>query len=136
MGVLGGSAYAMGGLFRPGWPLPAMFCMLVVAGFFTSFQFTAYNTIAYDEVPRGRMSSATSLYSTLQQITLSLGVCLAATILHVGSAAQGRVTPSLANFSVAFWAVAAVGLCSIFANRRFPSDAGMEMSGAGQRPAA
>ena len=133
MGALGASSYAMGGFFRPDWPLPLIFSILVIAGFFTSFQFTAYNTVAYDEIEAWRMSAATSLYSTLQQITLSLGVCVAATVLHVTSMQHGDGRPTLPDFSIAFWVVAVVGLSSVAANLRFPSSAGAELSGATRR---
>ena len=39
--------------------------VLLIGGFFRSLQFTAYNTLAYGDVPRSRMSSATSLYITV-----------------------------------------------------------------------
>src|ERR1700757_3933800 len=52
-----------------------------------SFQFTAYNTIAYDEIPPERMSAATSFYATFQQLMLSLGICVGAGALHLGTLA-------------------------------------------------
>ena len=35
-------------------------------------QFTAYNTLAYGDVPRARMSAATSLYTAGQQLAAHL----------------------------------------------------------------
>ena len=58
-GLFCSAGYALCGLFRPGWPLPVMFVIMVIAGFFMSLQFTGYNTIAYDEIPQERMASAT-----------------------------------------------------------------------------
>ena len=52
---------AVSATFRPGWPLPAMFAVLVVIGFVQSLQFMGYNTIVYADVPRSMMSAATSL---------------------------------------------------------------------------
>ena len=40
------AGYALCGLFRPGWPMPVMFLIMILAGFFMSLQFTGYNTIA------------------------------------------------------------------------------------------
>ena len=94
-----------------------------------SFQFTAYNTIAYDEIEAPRMSSATSFYSTFQQLTLSLGICVAASILQVTMAIGGRQKPIFSDFSTAFWIVTAISFCSIFANIRFDKSAGNEMRG-------
>ena len=53
------------------WGIGVFFAVLVACGFFMSFQFTAYNSIAYDEIPPERMSSATSFYATFQQLMLS-----------------------------------------------------------------
>ena len=53
--------------FRPAWPAAAIYAVLLAGGFFRSLQFTAYNALAYGEIPRARMSAATSLYSTIQQ---------------------------------------------------------------------
>jgi EmrB/QacA subfamily drug resistance transporter len=129
MGVLGTGAYAVCGVFRPGWPMPAIFVVLVVSGFLLSFQFTAYNTIAYDEIGKERMSAATSFYSTFQQLMLSLGICTGATALHASMLAGHRMTPNFTDFSAAFWTVTAISLTAIFVNARFAVDAGAEMSG-------
>lgn len=130
IGVLGACSYAVCGFFRPGWPIPLIFAVLVMSGFLMSFQFTAYNTIAYDEIEPARMSAATSFYSTFQQMTLSLGVCLGASMLHISMALGERETPGFMDFSVAFWTVTFISLCSFFANARFDPKAGREMSGA------
>jgi EmrB/QacA subfamily drug resistance transporter len=129
MGVLGTLAYATCGLFRPGWPLPAIFAVLVVSGFLMSFQFTAYNTIAYDEIDKERMSAATSFYSTFQQLMLSLGICTASVALHVSMGVSGRMSPGFADFSAAFWTVTAISLAALFVNLRFDPQAGAELSG-------
>jgi hypothetical protein len=129
VGVLGAMSYALCGLFRPGWPLAAIYAVLVASGFLMSFQFTAYNTIAYDEIEAERMSAATSFYSTFQQLTLSLGICLGASVLHASMAYGGRDTPGFTDFSMAFWVVTAISLCSVFANVRFERSAGHEMRG-------
>lgn len=130
IGVLAACSYAVCGLFRPGWPFVVIFAVLVASGFLMSFQFTAYNTIAYDEIESERMSAATSFYSTFQQFTLSLGICVAATALHVSTALSRRQIPGFEDFSGAFWVVTGISLCSYFANIRFHPQAGRQMSGA------
>ncbi|WP_375270606.1 MFS transporter [Sphingomonas sp.] len=130
VGGLGGSAgYAVCGLFRPDWPVPLIFAMLMVSGFFMSFQFSAYNTIAYDEIPPERMSSATSFYATFQQLMLSLGICAAAASLHVGMLSSGHDRPQLSDFTLAFLVVTAVSATATIWNRRFAPDAGAQLSG-------
>ncbi|WP_343525986.1 MDR family MFS transporter [Sphingomonas sp.] len=128
-GLVSSAGYATCALFRPDWPTAAMIGILALSGFFTSFQFTGFNAIAYADVDKERMSAATSFYATFQQLTLSLGICTAATVLELGTLIEGRQTPTLAVFSVAFLIVAAISASAVIWNRRFAPDAGAEMSG-------
>jgi MFS family permease len=128
-GLLGAGGYAACGLFRPGWPVAAIFAVLAASGFFMSFQFTAYNTIAYDEIPPERMSAATSFYATFQQLMLSLGICVGALSLHLGMAARARNVPLLNDFTLAFVVVTVVSASATIWNARFSADAGDELSG-------
>jgi EmrB/QacA subfamily drug resistance transporter len=130
LGMLGALSYAVCGLFRPNWSVAAIFAVLVTSGFLMSFQFTAYNTIAYADVNPRMMSAAASFYATFQQLTLSLGICIGAAALHASMSLGGRETPGFVDFSAAFWVVTSISLCSIFANARFSRDAGRELSGA------
>ena len=129
VGVLAPLSYAVTGLFRPGWPVVALAGVLLVCGFLSSLQFTAYNTIAYADVEQGRMSRATSFYATFQQLSMSLGVCIAAGALTLAMRWKGDTDPQFADFSVAIWTVAAISLCAIVINMRFAGDAGAELSG-------
>ena len=113
----------------PGWPLSAIFAIMVASGFFMSFQFTAYNTLAYDQIPADRMSAATSFYTTFQQLMLSAGICVAATVLQGAMVALGHAEPSFGDFSLAFVVVTALSLSATIWNLRFAPDAGAEISG-------
>ncbi|WP_207080690.1 MFS transporter [Novosphingobium sp. KA1] len=128
-GVIATAGYAICGLFNPAWPTWAMFAVLVVAGFFMSFQFTAYNTIAYDGIDKQQMSNATAFYATFQQLMLSLGICVAAVALHLAMLARGHALPTLGDFSAAFWVVTAISLSATIWNLRFAPEAGAEISG-------
>ncbi|PNU06725.1 MDR family MFS transporter [Novosphingobium guangzhouense] len=131
-GIIATVGYAICGFFGPTWPTWAMFVVLVLCGFFMSFQFTAYNTIAYAGVDKRQMSSATAFYSTFQQLMLSLGICVAAMALHLAMLASGDAAPTLHDFSVAFWVVTAISLTATIWNLRFAKDAGAEISGHGE----
>jgi MFS family permease len=130
-GILATAGYAVCGFFGPNWPSWAIFAVLAVAGFFMSFQFTAYNTIAYDGVDKRDMSSATAFYSTLQQLMLSIGICIGALALHGMMLLRGDASPTLADFSAAFWIVTGISLTATIWNVRFAADAGREISGHG-----
>ena len=135
-GLIATLGYAICGTFRPNWPIPAIFATLAICGFFMSFQFTAYNTIAYDGIDRRRMSVATSFYSTFQQLMLSLGICIAASALHLSMAAHGHERPMLGDFSTGFWVVTAISLLATIWNLRFAPDAGHEISGRAPAPSS
>ena len=122
--------------FRPSWPVAAIYGVLLVGGFFQSLQFTAYNTIAYADIEKAQMSSATSFYTTFQQLMLTLGICMAAAALAGSLAVTGHPYPLLVDYSAAFLVVAVVSLAASPTCARLPRDAGDELSGrAAQRRA-
>ena len=128
-GVIGTLGYGTCAFFRPNWPMPVIFAILVLCGFFMSFQFTCYNTIAYDEIEPRRMSTATSFYATFQQLMLSLGICIGALALHASIHLGHHTHAELGDFSVAFIVVAMISLAATFWNAKFAHDAGAEISG-------
>ncbi|NKF22682.1 multidrug efflux MFS transporter [Solimonas sp. C16B3] len=128
-GVLASLGYAVCAFFRPGWPPALMFALLVCCGAFMSLQFAAYNTIAYDDIPASRTSAASSLYTTLQQLMLSFGVCSGALTLKLAMAGQHHEHPQLIDFSIAFIAVTLISLSSTRSHLRFSPQAGASMSG-------
>jgi EmrB/QacA subfamily drug resistance transporter len=128
-GFFASAGYAVCGLFRPGWPLPVMFLVMMTSGFFMSIQFTGYNTIAYDEIAQQRMGSATSFYTTFQQLMLSMGICAGAAALQGAMVLHGHALPRFADFTAAFWTVALISLSASIWNRRFSHEAGTEISG-------
>jgi EmrB/QacA subfamily drug resistance transporter len=128
-GFLACCAYGFCAFFNPGWPLALMFAVLVVSGFFMSFQFTAYNTIAYDSIPPEKLSAATSFYTTFQQLMLSVGICVAAMGLEGAMVLRGHAAPALEDFSVAWFVVCGISLFAVFWNVRFRPGDGVEFSG-------
>lgn len=120
--------------FRPAWPLAAIYAVLFVQGFFQSLQFISYNTIAYADVESEAMSAATSFYTTFQQLSLALGVAFSATILALSSRFWGHEQLQLADFSVAFVAVALVSLMAPVLSGAMDPAAGAEVSGHRRRP--
>ena len=135
-GVISAVMLAIMALIRPSWPLVCIYLTLLAGGFFRSLQFTAYNTIAYAEVPRPRMSAATSLYSTVQQLSMTLGISIGAGVLEASTLMSGHATAQLEDFSVALLVVAVCALASVPATLGISPDAGAEMSGHRRAPLA
>jgi MFS family permease len=128
-GVVAASGVAALSLLTPAWPAAAMFLLLAAGGLARSLQFTALNTLAFAEVPPERMSRATALYGTLQQLTPALGVVLATATLEACLAVSGRASLVAADFSWGFVVAAAVVLASVPLHLRLAPDAGAEVSG-------
>jgi MFS family permease len=128
-GLTGGILMLACACFRPGWPFWLLSVILLMAGMAQALQFTAYNTVAYADIPAERMSAATSFYATFQQTTLTLGVCVAAGSLAVSRALSGHVALTLADFSVGLAVVGAVALLACPIASRLSPDAGSELSG-------
>lgn len=128
-GLIAALSMAICAAFRPAWPVWLMDGVLFVAGFFRSLQFTAFNSIAYGDIPRARMSAATTFYSTVQQLSLTVGVVIGAASLEVSSWASGHSVPSLSDYGIAFLVVSGVALLAIPLCARLPRNAGAQLSG-------
>ncbi len=135
VGALATSILAVCAAFRPSWPLPLIYGVLLVSGFFQSLQFMAYNTIAYADVPREDMSSATSFYTTFQQMSLTLGIAISAAALAGSIAITHHAGPMLPDFSVAFLFVCAIAFMAPLLATRLDKAAGAELSGHRERSA-
>jgi len=116
-------------LLTTAWPLWAVFLVLLMNGTSRSLHFTSLNSLAYSEVPQERLSAATSLYSTAQQLSMALGVVLGSSVLSVSVALHNRPEPLLGDFSAAFVAVALVLMFSLPLSLQLPESAGQAVSG-------
>lgn len=128
-GVLASLGYAVCAVFQPDWPMWLIFGCLFCCGAFMSFQFGAYNTVAYEAVPMEQMSAANSFYTMLQQLMLSVGVCIGALLLRLTMTARGHVQPQHSDFSITFVAITLISLSSTWWHRAFAAEAGAELSG-------
>jgi EmrB/QacA subfamily drug resistance transporter len=133
-GVISAVMIAICAAFRPTWPAAAIYAALLIGGFFRSLQFTAYNTLAYGDVPRSRMSSATSLYVTCQQLAATIGISAGAVSLEVSMAWFDHATPQLIDFSHAFLVVAMFTLVAAPIALWMPRNAGDELTGRRSTP--
>jgi MFS family permease len=128
-GVLAAGFIGICAAFQPAWPSLVLDAVLFVSGFFRSLQFTAFNAIAYGDVPRSRMSAATTFYSTIQQLTLTLGIVIGAATLEISARLHHHATAFRADYAAAFILVAAVAFLAVPLCARLKSDAGEALSG-------
>jgi EmrB/QacA subfamily drug resistance transporter len=115
--------------FRPTTPWWVLHGVLVAGGFFRSLQFTSFNTIAFADIRQHRMADATGFYSTMQQVSLTLGVVTAAAVLEGAMHLGRRAAPEAGDFAVGFAAVSVVMALSVPVVARLPRDAGAVLSG-------
>jgi EmrB/QacA subfamily drug resistance transporter len=116
------------GLFTAATPHALVIAALLIGGFFRSLEFTAINALAYADIPQEQMSRATSFASVATQVSLSLGVAIAALILQAEQALRAEAHISQGDFAVAFWIVAGIGTLSLVSFTRLPKGAGRELA--------
>jgi EmrB/QacA subfamily drug resistance transporter len=121
-------------LLSPRAPLAGIIALLFFIGVVRSLAFTAINTLAYADVPQERMSAATSLASTLQQLSFGISVAFAAIVLHLAARVHHEAggVYSIADFRIAFCAVAVIGLAAAYNFAKLAPDAGYAVSGHGR----
>ena len=128
-GALAAGFIALCASFRPNWPALVLDGILFVSGFFRSLQFTAFNAIAYGDVARARMSAATTLYATIQQLTLTLGIVIGAATLEISAHMQQQASATRADYDIAFLVVAAMAFLGVPLCARLQPNAGEALSG-------
>ena len=127
--VIAAALMAAPALFTPATPSLVILATLLIGGFFRSLQFTSVNALAYADVDDARMSGATSLASVAQQLSLSLGVSLAALGLEAILAARGASVLQASDFPFAFVAIGLISASSVLIFARLAPDAGEALSG-------
>jgi MFS family permease len=126
--VISGALLAACAIFTETTPITLMFLILVVGGFFRSLEFTSINTLAYADVPSQRMSTATSLVSVLQQVSISCGVAVGALLVEVTNRFNDSGTLTTDDFRPAFLIVGAISASAVFIFMGLHKDAGAEMA--------
>ncbi|GAB7525294.1 MFS transporter [Paraburkholderia sp. 2C] len=130
-GVLAALSLAAMSLLTAETPYWIIVAVLFASGLVRSLQFGAINTLSFADVPKQQMSGASTLSSTVQQLTIGMGVALGAIALRVAAWLHGHGAQSVTNadFSVAFLLVSVVGLASIFDVFGLDARAGEHVSG-------
>ena len=78
--MLAGTTICLFSLITPATPLAMILLLAFAQGFFNSLQFSSVNGMAYADIAPGDSSMATSIASTLQQLSLSFGLAGASLI--------------------------------------------------------
>lgn len=101
--------------------------ILFIGGLSRSMQFTALNTLAFADMPKEDLSAASSLFSTLSQLALGMGIALGAIAIRLGEWAVPLLdlggAPGAA-YRLAFLMVALVSLIGMLDLLGLKHDAG------------
>jgi hypothetical protein len=127
--VLSSAAIIGFGLFQANTSRLLIFTMLLIAGCFHSLQFTALNAIAYADIADHEVSPATSLFSTIQQLSLGMGVTVGAFALQSANFLQRHKAIVTEDFKPAFLVVGLIAMASAYSALSLSSNAGADLAG-------
>jgi hypothetical protein len=128
-GVISSASFLTYALLTPTMGRWMIMCLLGAGGFFRSLQFTALNGLAYADIDQPNMSRASTTSSMCQQLVQSVGVGLAASMLHFIQLARGEERLTWQAVSPAFLVVGLVSFVSLAWFVGLRQDAGEELSG-------
>ena len=118
--------------FSASTPVVVIAAVLFIIGLFRSIQFGAFNSLTYVDIPPEKLSAASSLASTIQQMSFGLGVAFGALALHLAALwnrSGSTQAFTVADFRVAFVAAAVLATAAALAFTRLDPHAGSEASG-------
>ena len=117
--------YVSYGHFRPTTPHVQIFITLLFGGLVNSMVMVSLQTLGFSQIPKPRMSHAATLNSMAQQLSLSLGVTLGASLVTLAAWWHGSGAQlTAADFSPAFGVVGAMTLLSLLSFTKLSKDEG------------
>jgi MFS family permease len=115
---------ALSAALVPATPLPVVIVLMLLSGATRSVGFTAYNTIAFADVPAADMTNANTLASTVQQLATGFGVAVGALVLRLGALLTGTSATDAAPYRVTFAVLAALTILATVEALRLTRTAG------------
>ena len=118
-------------LLSPGTPTWITVAVLFAGGLSRSMQFSGINTLGFADIAEAQKSAASTLFSTVQQLTIGLGIAFGAVALRFGARlhASASSVPTVADFHIAFVLVGLVALAGIYDSFGLTPHSGAEISG-------
>jgi len=105
--------------------------VLFLNGLSRSMQFTALGTLAFADIPKPELSSGTSFFSMITQMSMGMGVAVGAIALRLAGIVDGNPhgSPTTKEFHIAFLFVAALTVLATLDCFLLERDAGADVSG-------
>ena len=103
-------------LLLPYTPVWIIVVTLFCSGLVRSMQFSSLTTLAFADIADRKMTSANTLYSTIQQMSTGMGIAVGAVALRFANMIDGGVPGhyTVPDFRLAFIFVAAIGFLHLF----------------------
>jgi hypothetical protein len=111
--------------------------ILFVSGSFRSFVMTGLTTLAFSEVEKSEMPSATTLSQVSMQLATAMGVSMSGVLFEISRTLRGGVSgpPTAGDCRIALVVMAVAALAAVPMFLQLPHDAGSVLSGhRGRRP--
>ncbi|MFT4507361.1 MFS transporter [Caballeronia sp. 15711] len=118
------------------WSASAIFALLLFGGLTRSLNFACIGALAFADVPKAKLSSATSFQGIAQQLPKAMGVAIAAGALQVSMSLANRTNLEHGDFVFAFLTLAVVVALSIPSLAGLPAEAGDGISQPAKRRTA
>jgi EmrB/QacA subfamily drug resistance transporter len=135
--VLVGCTMGLYALVGPGTPLAVIAVLGLTLGLFNSVQFSSMNAMAYADIEAADTAMASTMASTVQQLSLSFGLACGSlvTAYYLGAMPQGQHPEFIGALHHAFLTLAGLTLVSSLAFRRLrPGDGDNVSRGAPDSP--
>jgi len=135
-GILNAILMACCALLFPKTSTIIVLLVLFVNGLSRSMQFTAVGTLAFADIAKPDMSSATSFFSMITQMSMGMGVAVGAIGLRIAGFLDGNShgAPTTKEFHIAFLLVALLSVLATLDCFLLAPDAGATVSGHHPRP--
>lgn len=109
----------------PTTPTYIIVVVMFLSGMFRSMQFSSITTLAFADIPQSRMTSANTLYSTIQQMSTGMGIAMGAIFLRFSHMINGVGDHyTVPDFRLSFIFVAILGFVSLYGYTKLAPDAG------------
>ena len=130
-GVLNAILMASLALLFPQTPRILLLFVLFVNGLSRSMQFTSVGTLAFADIAKPEMTSATTFFSMITQMSMGMGVAVGAIALRLAGFLDGNSAgaPTTREFHIAFLLVALLSVVATLDCFLLAPDAGSTVSG-------
>src|SRR6476659_1112146 len=122
------------GALQASTPIVIMVVVLTISGVFRSVGFSAYNSVAFSDVPTDKMTHANTLHATLQELGAGLGIAVGALLVRLGdpvSQALGLTETPATAYRVAFVLLAVIMIAPLVEALTMPASSGGAVTGRG-----